>query len=247
MTKPVNTSGALRLDLFNRIRQATAGYPRQFWFLFWGMLINAAGGSMVWPFMTIYMRQRLDIPLTTIALLLTLNSTAGLVATTVAGPVVDRFGRKGVMVLSLAAGSATLIVMSMAGTLRLWGILMAVNGAFSPLYRVGGNSMVADLIEPERRAGAYALLRMITNLGVAIGPSVGGFVTAMSYTFAFYIAAGAEAAFTLLILLFVSETVPQRQEAPDQPQANGSYGQVLRDRPFLAFCGMYTLAGMATS
>jgi len=245
MTRPTNTSSTLRLDPFRRIRLATAGYPRQFWFLFWGMLINATGGSMVWPFMTIYMRQRLDIPLTTVALLLTLNSAIGLIATTTAGPVVDRFGRKGVMVLSLAAGSATLMAMSMAGTLRLWVILMAVNGAFSPLYRLGGDSMVADLIEPKRRAGAYALLRMISNLGVAIGPSVGGFVTAVSYALAFYIAAGTHVAFTLLILLFVSETAPQREEAPDQPQADGGYGQILRDRPFLTFCGMYTLAAMA--
>ncbi|NIO72606.1 MAG: MFS transporter, partial [Anaerolineae bacterium] len=184
MTKPINIPGALRPNLFHRIRQTTAGYPRQFWLLFWGMLVNAAGGSMIWPFMTIYMRQRLDIPLTTVALLLTLNSAVGLAATTVAGPVVDRFGRKGVMALSLATSSATLVAMGMAGTLQPWAILMAVNGAFSPLYRVGGNSMVADMIEPERRAGAYALLRMINNLGVAIGPSVGGFVTAVSYTLA---------------------------------------------------------------
>ena len=32
MTKPVNTSVTQRPDLFNRIRQATAGYPRQFCF-----------------------------------------------------------------------------------------------------------------------------------------------------------------------------------------------------------------------
>jgi len=231
--------------MLDRIRQATTGYPRQFWLLFWGMLISAAGGSMIWPFLTIYMRQRLDIPLTTVALLLTLNSAAGLVTTTVAGPAADRFGRRGVMVLSLATGSATLLAMSMAGTLQFWVILMAINGAFGPLFRVGSNSMVADLIEPERRASAYALLRMSNNLGVAIGPSVGGFVTAASYALAFYIAAGASAIFTLLVLFFVAETVPQKQVTADQPQTDGGYGQVLRDRPFLAFCGVYTLAGMA--
>ncbi len=231
--------------MLDRIRQATAGYPRQFWLLFWGMLINATGSSMVWPFLTIYMRQRLNIPLTTVALLLTLNSTAGLIATIAAGPAVDRFGRKGVMVLSLATSGAIFVAMSTAGTLPLWITLMAVNGAFGPLYRVGVNSMVADLIESERRASAYALLRMINNLGVAIGPSVGGFVTAASYALAFYIAAGANAAFTVLILFFVAETVPRLLDAPDQPSGDGGYGHILRDRPFLAFCGVYTLAGMA--
>ncbi len=119
--------------MLSRIRQAIAGYPRQFWLLFWGMLISAAGGSMIWPFLTIYMRQRLDIPLTTVTLLFTLNSAAGLATTTVAGPVADRFGRKGVMVLSLAANSATMLAMSMAGTLQPWVVLMAISGAFSPL------------------------------------------------------------------------------------------------------------------
>ena len=231
--------------MLDRIRQATAGYPRQFWLLFWGMLISAAGGSMIWPFLTIYMRQRLDIPLTTVALLLTLNAAAGLATTTVAGPAADRFGRKGVMVLSLAANSATMLAMSSADTLQPWVILMAISGAFGPLFSVGSNSMVADLIEPERRGSAYALLRMSNNLGVAIGPSVGGFVTATSYALAFYIAAGANAIFTLLVLFFVAETVPQKQATSDQPQTDGGYGQVLRDRPFLAFCGVYTLAVMA--
>jgi len=231
--------------MLDRIKQATAGYPRQFWLLFWGRLISSTGGSMIWPFLTIYMRQRLDIPLTTVTLLLTLNSAAGLITTFVTGPAVDRFGRKGAMFLSLAVGSVMMLAMSTAGTLQLWAILMAINGAFAPLYRVGSNSMVADLVEPERRASAYALLRMSNNLGVAIGPSVGGFITAASYALAFYGAAGASAIFALLVMFFVNETVPQKQVAADQSQTDGGYSQVLRNRPFLAFCGVYTLGVMA--
>jgi len=247
VSEPVHISTVSRSGLYHRMRRMTADYPHQFWLLFWGMLINAAGASMVWPFLTIYMRQRLEVPLTTVALLLTLNSAAGLVTTTVAGPVTDRFGRKGVMLLSLSASSATLLAMSLAGSLKLWVILMVISGAFNPLYRVGANAMVADLIQPERRAGAYALLRMIVNLGVAIGPSVGGFVTAVSYALAFYIAAGAHVAFTLLILFFVAETVPQRGDAGDQNPGDEGYAHILRDRPFLTFCGVYSLAGMAYS
>lgn len=235
------------LALLRRIRQAAAGYPRPFWFLFWGMLVNSAGASMIWPFMTIYMRQRLDVPLTTVALLLTVNSAAGLVSTFVGGPAVDRFGRKGAMVLSLVISSFTLVGMSVAGTLRLWTVVMLANGAFNLLYRVGGDAMVADLIVPDRRAGAYALLRMIANLGVAIGPSVGGFVAARSYALAFCIAAGAQALFALLILLFVGETLPRERDALEHSQAHGGYGPILRDRPFLAFCGVYTLSTMAYS
>ena len=237
----------MRVALVDRVREATTGYPRQFWLLFWGMLINAAGGSVIWPFMTIYMRQRLDVSLTTVALLLTLNSVVGLVATTVAGPLVDRFGRKAAMAVSLATGSATLLVMSMAGTLQLWAVLMIANGAFGPLYRVGSNAMVADLVESERRASAYALLRLIANFGVALGPSIGGFLTGVSYALAFCVAAATQFCFALLVILLVRETVPQREKSLVERSGFGGYGKVLRDRPFLAFCGVYALAGMSYS
>jgi len=225
-----------------RVRATAAGYPRQFWLLFWGRLINATGSSMYWPFLTIFMRQRLDVPLTAVALLFTLNAGAGLLTTFIAGPVVDRFGRKWVMVISLAVAGITLLVMSVADTLPLWVVLMAVSGAFGPLYQVGSDAMIADLIEPARRPDAYALLRTSHNVGVAVGPAVGGFVTAVSYALAFYAAAGANALFTLLVLFFVAETMPRR-ETTDGSTIDGGYRQILRDRSFLAFCAAYTLTG----
>jgi MFS family permease len=231
----------------NLIKQATSEYPRQFWLLFWGLLISAIGRSLVWPFMTIYMREQLDVPLTTITLLFTLNSAAGLAAASTAGPLVDRFGRKGAMVLSLAVSGATLAAMSRARTLPLWALLQALSGTTGPLYSVGNNAMVADLVQPQRRPAAYALLRTISNLGIAIGPSIGGFVTGVSYALAFHIAAGTSVLFALLILCFVAETAPAGREGQTQQQKARGYRPLLRDRPFIAFCAVYTLAGMAYS
>jgi MFS family permease len=231
--------------MLDRFRRNTAGYPRQFWILFFGLLVNSSGSSMVWPFLTIYMRGKLGAPLTTITLLFTLNAVAGLVATSLAGPAVDRFGRKGAMVLGLASGCLVLLAMSAADTLPLWGILMAFNGLFGPVYRVGADAMIADLIAPERRIGAYALLRMITNLGIAIGPAIGGFITGVSYSLAFYIAAAAQLSFVLLIALAVRETMPRAQKSTGR--RDGSYIPVLRDRPFIVFCAIYTVALMPAS
>jgi MFS family permease len=231
--------------MLTRARSLSSSYPRQFWLLFWGMLVNASGASMVWPFLTIYLRERLDVPLTTVALMLTANSLAGLVSGSVAGPVVDRFGRKGAMVLSLMVSSVVMLGMSRADNLTEFLALMLLAGAFQPLYRVGVDAMVADLIPASERPGAYALLRMIANLGVAIGPAVGGFVASVSYTIAFYVAAGAHALFAGLLLVFARETLPRGEHGP-APRLEG-YTRVLRDRPFLAFCGAYALAGVAYS
>ncbi|OGT28485.1 MAG: hypothetical protein A2Z17_01030 [Gammaproteobacteria bacterium RBG_16_66_13] len=230
----------------DRLRQVAAEYPRQFWLLFWGLLLNGIGGSMVWPFLTIYLRRELDVSLTTVTLLLTLNAVAGLAATSLAGPAVDRFGRKAAIILSLAASGTVLGAMSLVSTLGGWQFLMIMLGGFGPIYRVAADAMVADLVPGERRPGAYALLRMISNLGVAIGPAIGGFLVFVSYDLAFYAAAAASLVFAFLVLFFARETLPARL-APAAVRETTGYGPVLRDRPFLLFCAMFTLAGMAYS
>lgn len=239
--------------LHARLRSVMAGYPRQFEVLFWGQLINSIGGGMVWPFLTIFMRERLNVPLTTVTLLFTLNSLAALVAMSIAGPAVDRFGRRFAMITGLVAGGLALLAMSAANTLVVWAVLMFVQGFFSPFYRVGSDAMAADLIVPERRAAAYALLRMINNLGIAIGPAIGGFVTGVSYSLAFYAAAFANLLFVTLIVGQVRETLPaqpgtdERRPAPERSARAGGYGPVLRDRPFVAVCGVFVLATIPAS
>lgn len=236
-----------------RTRAALEGYPRQFWVLFWGMLVNAAGVTLVWPFMTIYLRERLEVPLTTVTLVMTVGSVAGLAAVSVVGPLVDRFGRRGPMVVGLVGGSAVRAAMPLAGSLPVWIGLMALQGALGPLYQVGADAMIADLIPAERRPNAYALLRTISNLGYTVGPAIGGFVATASYTLAFLMAAGATAIYALMILVLAHETIPRSRPAASQvraegtlnPEIEGGYGPVLRDRRFLAFCGLYALTGIA--
>jgi len=46
-----------------RLRQTIDAYPREFWILVGGTLVNAAGSSLVFPFFTLYVRQRFGIPI----------------------------------------------------------------------------------------------------------------------------------------------------------------------------------------
>src|SRR3990170_1926919 len=136
-----------------------------------------------------------------------------------------------------------MVGMAFAASLPAWIAVMALFGAFNPLFRVGADSMVADLLDPEARPSGYALLRMISNLGVAIGPLIGGVIITISYDIAFYASAAASLLFALWILLRAREPLPP--PSPDGPKPGRSYAPVLRDRPFLAFIGIYALSGMA--
>lgn len=232
--------------MFNRLQQTVthtiALYPRQFWVLFWGMLLNSIGASMIWPFLTIYVKQRLDVPLTTITLVTAADSAARLLVTLLAGPAMDRLGRRGGLLVSLAVSAAALVLMSTAATLGQWIVLAAAFGASNAAYRIGANAMVADLVEPDRRVDAYALIRTAVNMGVAIGPAVGGFIAVASYSLAFYLAAGAHTALLCLTVFFIAESL----QPGDQSGRRGiaSYGPVLRDRPFMAFIGLLIVGSM---
>jgi len=80
------------------------------------------------------------------------------------------------MVISLAVTGLSFLLMIPANTLMAFALLMGLQGAFRPLFQVGADAMMADLVSPEQRADAYSLLRMIKNVGVALGPAIGGFI-----------------------------------------------------------------------
>ena len=51
------------LQVIQRVRGTIADYPSQFWILFGGTLVNAAGSSLIFPFFTLYVRQRFGVPM----------------------------------------------------------------------------------------------------------------------------------------------------------------------------------------
>jgi MFS family permease len=214
----------------------TREYPRQYWLLFWGMLLSTIGSSMIWPFLMVYASERLNLPLTQTATLVTLNSAASLVLTFAAGQITDRFGRKMVMVISLITNAAVYLFLSHADSYLEFAVLMVLLGASNPLFRVGADAMLADLIPPEKRADAYSIMRISNNAGIAIGPSIGGFLAAASQYLAFYIASCGLFLFGLLILFFAVETLPAKGEEHISKDRErwGGYDRVLKDLPFLA-------------
>ncbi len=221
-----------------------AQYPYQFWLLFWGVLINRASVSMLWPFLTIYMYQKLGVPLTTVTLLLTVRAIAGIISTTIVGSVMDRFGRKRAMVFSLIASAGVFIGMAVADTLQAWVVLLALHGMVLPIFNIGVNTMVADLVESGQRAPAYALIRMISNTGIAVGPVVGGALALISFELIFLITAVVYVVLSVLVSVLIHETLPKQKRKRDEPAENSGYGFILRDRFFLGFCAAYFLVLM---
>ncbi|MGE5250718.1 MAG: MDR family MFS transporter [Bacteroidota bacterium] len=219
-----------------RLRAVYQEYPSQFWLMSAGLLISSAGGSMIWPFLMIYVSEKLQLSLSVVSILITINASMGLLASFAAGAVADKLGRKLVMVTSLAVTGIGYFLMSRAGAYVEFAGLMVLMGAANPLYQVGSDAMLADLIEPEKRNNAYAIIRMVNNAGIAIGPAVGGFLATKSYVYAFMGAAMGMLFYSLLLLFRARETLSKTEShAGGAKESWGGYERVLRDRGFVAF------------
>lgn len=232
--------------MFTALRKRLSiSYPHQFWLLFWGVLINRASVSMLWPFLTIYMYQKLGVPLTTVTLLLTVRAISSIASTALVSPMMDRFGRKRAMVFSLIGSAAIFVGMAAADELALWAILLALHGAVLPIFNIGVNTMVADLVGPEKRAPAYALIRMISNTGIAIGPVAGGFLALISFELIFLITAVIYVFLSVLVMILIRETMPKIKNEDKTTGSDTGYSFMLRDHFFLAFMAAYLVSLMA--
>lgn len=236
-------------------------YPPQYWLMITGIVISTAGGSMIWPFLLIYASKKLDMPLSTVAALISINAGTGLLASFLAGTLADKIGRKAVMVFSLVTSGIAYFFLMRAGTYPQFAVLMVMIGLSNPLYQVGADAMLADIIPSEQRTDAYAINRIANNMAFGIGPAVGGFLASTSYNLAFYGASAGFIIYGLLMLFLAEETLGKalsetkslsfiEQAAAESERSISSsngYGRVFQDKGYMAFVALIGLGFIAPS
>ena len=230
----------------HRIKALYHEYPRQYWLMIIGIVLATAGSSMIWPFLLIYASGKLDLPLSTVATLISINAGTGLLASLIAGTLADRVGRKLVMNISLTVNGIAYFLLMQAETYLQFVGLMVMVGLSNPLYQVGADAMLADMIPTEKRTDAYAITRIANNAAFALGPAIGGFLATRSYDLAFYCAGIGFLTYSVLLFFLARETLRQPAASASIPnsQAEG-YGRVLQDKNYMAFVAMLSLGLIA--
>ena len=103
-------------------------------------------------------------------------------------------------------------------------------------------ALVADVVPPERHEHAYASLRVANNLGVTLGPPIGG---ALLITGSYDVLWIGVAALGALETALAWKLIPHRAAfTPEEPPARGSFGAIRRDRAFLLFLASMVLANL---
>ena len=146
--------------MISKLKSLYHEYPRQYWLMIAGLMLATAGGSMIWPFMLIYASGKLNLPLSTVATLISINAGTGLISSVLAGTLADKIGRKVVMNISLTMTGLAYLFLMRAETYPQFALLMVMIGLSNPLYQVGADAMLADIIPSEKRTDAYAINRI---------------------------------------------------------------------------------------
>lgn len=115
--------------------------------------------------------------------LLTAYAAAQFVAAPILGALSDRYGRRRLLLLSLAGSMISLALTGLAGSLALLLLARVVAGGFGGAIAIG-QAYVVDLTAAKDRTRALGLVGASIGLGFVFGPAIGAGLAALGVGFA---------------------------------------------------------------
>jgi MFS family permease len=147
--------------------------PRELVILMITAMIDMIGVLMILPLLPFF-AQRLGAGGLMVGFLVSSFSLAQLISAPLWGRLSDKWGRRPVIMVSLAASAISYAVFGFAHSLLVLFLSRIVQGAGGGTVGVI-QAYVADSTRPEERTKALGWLSAATNFGVAIGPVLGGY------------------------------------------------------------------------
>jgi MFS family permease len=154
--------------------------PREIWVLATATLVNKAG-SMVLVFLVLYLTRSLGFSVGVAGTVLFLYGAGALVAAPISGFLSDRWGPIRIMRGSLLLSGVLLLIFPLAKSLGAVVVLTLALSLTTEAFRPANLTIFGDLVPPKDRKTAFAVNRLAINLGMSVGPAVGGFLATISF------------------------------------------------------------------
>jgi predicted MFS family arabinose efflux permease len=214
-------------------REAYSGLPRNAWLLSLVQFVNRSG-SMVLFFLTLYLTRKLGFTLSQAGQAISVFGVGALAGAYLGGILCDRLGATAVQRLSLLLGGLNLIAMGYMTTHA--GILATafLQGVFAEALLPGNTTAMARECPPLIRTRGFALNRLAANLGVTIGPVVGGYLAMWNYRALFWVDGLTSLAALALFIVFFKPS-PGKNGTADASPAAGTATTASRRRLPLIF------------
>ncbi len=191
--------------------------PPKFWILFSATVINRAG-MMALPFLILYLTKGLNFSPSDASWIFLCYGIGSTITGPIAGRLVDRFGALFIMRFSLLSSGVILSVYPFFSS-NVNIVLMTIVWAMtSEAFRPAALTAVNRIVPAEQKKDAIVAYRISINLGMSIGPVIGGSLAMISYPLIFWVD-GATALLAGFVLLMFSWTELSSQKAKSMGSA----------------------------
>lgn len=160
------------MDLKKHI-QVYQGLPRSVYILFISTVINKIGGFIA-PLMTLILTVKIGLPDSQVGLVATISMLSQAPFVVIGGNLVDRYGAKKVIVILHTIGALLYLIGSVIKPSIWLAVLIILASDLYAMAFSAPNALIPIVTSKEKTKNAYSLMYLGLNLGLAIGPLIGG-------------------------------------------------------------------------
>lgn len=193
------------------------GLPREVWILAAATLLNRMG-TMALPFLALYLTRAMGFSAARAGEAMLVYGIGSLVAAPLGGHLSDRIGPVKVMRSALLLAGLFMGAIPFASSWPAILALIALWSLSAEGFRPASMAILAELAPEDRRKAVFSLNRLAVNLGMSIGPLIGGLLAKHSFHALFWADAGTALGSALVLAMFVrTEAGGAPGRAPSHP------------------------------
>lgn len=177
------------------------------------------------------MQRDLHTSLSMANLTVTLFTIAMAVMQVVLGPVVDRNGRKKILIPGMIVYVLATIGCMFSFSIEMLLIFRVIQGIGAAAVPLVAATMIGDIFEGKKRAESMATYQMILGISPAIGPLIGGFIgSVFGYPGAFGFAAASAMIIMFIALFLLPETKPTTTTLTEKQFGLTAFGRIFKSK-----------------
>lgn len=207
---------------------------KEIYVLFFGRIVTSMG-SLIWPLLTLILKNKLGYSATTIATLTMAMTILQFPMLLLGGKLADTLNRKKVIIVCDLVTVVSYIICGLLPLSNYSIALFYLAGLFATIEGPSYDALVADLSDSESREKAYSLQYLGMNLGLVLSPTIGGFLFENHLGLAFILTGLATLSSTILIIFFVKRLRVEKTNVStyEEKRENESVFRILRERKTL--------------
>ncbi|MGD9696469.1 MAG: MFS transporter [Thermoleophilia bacterium] len=217
--------------------------------VFTTVVIDLVGFGIVLPILPLWAETFGASPVQ-IGLITASYAVAQLIFAPVWGRLSDRYGRRPIILLSLAGTVVGSLMIGLAGTLLVLFLARVLQGVAGASY-AAAQAYVADVTSARERAHGMGLIGAAFGLGFVLGPALGAVASAADHRLPFFIAAGLAALNLLIAWKRLPESRREGAAAAPAPRLaavrRALAGRDLAPLVWLSFVANFAFIGMEST